>query len=74
MPRTISGKRVVGILCRKFDFYFVSQRGSHVKIEKRIPGGKITTVVPLHRELSPGTLKGILELARIDEPRFWKQV
>lgn len=72
MAKTYSGKNVVKILSRKFGFYFVSQKGSHVKLRKEFRGRVVTTVVPLHRELSPGTLKGILELAEIDEKEFRK--
>lgn len=65
MAKTYSGKQVIKILCRKFGFSFVSQKGSHVKLRK-ISGGKtITTIVPLHKELATGTLKGVLDLARI---------
>lgn len=32
--------------------------------------GKIGTVVPMHKELKTGTLKSILELAKIDEEDF----
>jgi len=34
--------------------------------------GKIGTVVPVHSELKLGTLKSILELAKIDEDEFVK--
>lgn len=70
MPKILSGKQVVKILCRKFGFYFVSQKGSHVKLRKRISGQEITTIVPLHKELAIGTLKGVLDLAQVDEEDF----
>ena len=35
-------------------------------------GKKIVTVVPLHPELKPGTLLGVLELARISREDFIK--
>jgi len=73
MPKTLSGKKVIKILCREFGFYFVSQKGSHVKLRKRIKGQEITTVVPLHRELAPGTLKGVLDLAQVNEKDFWNK-
>lgn len=63
MSKPLSGKQTIKILCREFGFYFVSQKGSHVKLQKRIGSQKITTIVPLHKELAPGTLKGVLELA-----------
>ena len=74
MPKTLSGRKVIKILCREFGFYFVSQKGSHVKLSKRIGGQEIITVIPIHKELAPGTLRGVLELAKIDEKEFWKKV
>jgi len=74
MPKILSGKEVVKILCRDFGFYFVSQKGSHAKLRKRMNNQRITTIVPLHKELAPGTLKGVLELAKIDEEDFWQKV
>lgn len=70
MPKFFSGKKVIKILCRDFGFYFVSQRGSHVKLEKRAGNKTIITVIPTHKELAPGTLKGVLRLARVDEKEF----
>ena len=34
---------------------------------------RITTIGPLHKELALGTLKGILELAKVDEKEFLKK-
>jgi len=74
MPKTLSGKEVIKILCREFGFYFISQKGSHVKLRKRIGGQEIVTIVPLHKELAPGTLKGVLDLAKVNEKDFWGKV
>ena len=73
MPKIFSGKEVIKILCREFGFYFISQKGSHVKLRKRIREQEMTTVVPLHRELAPGTLKGVLDLAQVNEKDFWNK-
>ena len=70
MSKIVSGKRVIKILCREFGFYFVSQKGSHVKLSKKVDNNKIVTIIPLHKELSPGTLKGVLGLAKINEKEF----
>jgi len=35
-----------------------------------ISGREVVTIVPLHRELSRGTLSGALELAQVDEQKF----
>jgi len=72
--RILSGKKVIKILCREFGFYFVSQKGSHVKLRKKVKDRDIITVIPLHRELAPGTLKGVLELAEINEEEFLKRI
>jgi predicted RNA binding protein YcfA (HicA-like mRNA interferase family) len=74
MYKPISGRKVIKILCRDFGFYFVSQKGSHIKLRKRINYKEITTIVPLHKELAPGTLKGVLKLAQIEEKDFWSRV
>ncbi|MBI4132486.1 MAG: type II toxin-antitoxin system HicA family toxin [Candidatus Sungbacteria bacterium] len=71
MRKSVSGKHVIRALCRSFGFFVVSQRGSHVKLRKRTGGRVITTIVPTHTTLALGTLRGILELAEIDEENFW---
>jgi hypothetical protein len=48
--------------------------GSHVRLSKVTPDGKVGTVVPMHKELKIGTLKGILKLAKIDEDEFSKNI
>ncbi len=71
MPlKKISGKECVKILCNKFGFKVKRQRGSHIILSKETPEGKIGTVVPNHSELKIGTLKGVLELAKISEEDF----
>ena len=73
MAKTFSGKQVIKILCREFGFYFVSQKGSHVKLAKQVDTEEVVTIVPLHRELAVGTLRGVLELAQIDSKEFRKK-
>ena len=36
------------------------------------PEGKVGTVVPEHDELKPGTLKGVLKLAKVDVDEFYQ--
>lgn len=74
MSKILSGKQVTKILCREFGFYFISQKGSHVKLAKRKNGREVTTIIPMHKELSPGTLKGVLELAEVVDDEFWRKV
>ena len=68
--KKISGKECVKILCNKFGFLVVRQKGSHIILRKETSVGPIGTVVPNHPELKVGTLKGILELAQISEEEF----
>lgn len=74
MYKSISGKRIIKILCQKFNFSFISQKGSHVKLQKKDNNKKITTIIPVHKELAIGTLKGILDLAEINEKEFWQKI
>ncbi len=72
--RKVSGEEVVKILCNKFGFHISGRKGSHVRLSKITPNGKIGTVVPMHKEIKIGTLKGILKLARIDMEEFSKHL
>lgn len=74
LPRSLSGKEVVKILCNKFGFKVSRQKGSHIVLVKFEEGKKIITVVPLHDELAVGTLKGVLELAKVDLEEFLRFV
>jgi predicted RNA binding protein YcfA (HicA-like mRNA interferase family) len=57
----VSGTDVVKAL-RKAGFDEVSQRGSHMKL--RDEHGR-TVILPLHRELAPGTLRSVLRQASL---------
>lgn len=72
MPRLkkLSGHELIKILCNKFGFCVKRQRGSHVILIKEDAHSKVGCVVPLHKELKTGTLKGILEQAKISEEEF----
>lgn len=65
-----SGHEIVAILQKHFGFFFVSQRGSHIKLKKFTDGKIITAIVPAHAELAPGTLHNILRQARVDVNDF----
>ncbi len=63
MPKlpVISGERLVAAL-KRAGFAVVRQRGSHVSLSRTTDTGEtFRTVVPLHRELAPGTLMDILQ-------------
>lgn len=73
MAKTFSGRRVADILVRDFDFQIVSQKGSHMKLKRRVSRGEVITIVPLHRELAIGTLRGVLKLAEVDYKEFLRK-
>ena len=63
-PRRVSGQEAIRALERP-GFVQVRQKGSHVVLKRQTPEGAIGCVVPLHRELAIGTLRGILKQARV---------
>jgi predicted RNA binding protein YcfA (HicA-like mRNA interferase family) len=65
----ISGQEVVSIL-ERHGFVQIRQRGSHVILKKQTPAGELGRVVPLHRELAIGTLRGILKQAQLTVDEF----
>jgi len=72
--RKVSGEKVIRILCNKMGFEISGRTGSPVRLSKVTPDGKVGTVVPMHKELKIGTLKGILKLAKVDEDKFSKNI
>lgn len=70
----LSGKEIVNILIREFDFEATRQTGSHIILHKFVDEKKIVTVVPLHKEVKIGTLFGILALAKIEKEEFLKRL
>jgi predicted RNA binding protein YcfA (HicA-like mRNA interferase family) len=67
MPKLpdVSGKEARCAL-ERLGFVFKRQRGSHVVLRR----GNRGCVVPMHREISRGTLRGILEQAGIGLEEF----
>ena len=61
----VSGAAVV-VALTKMGYEQVSQRASHVKLRR---DGR-TVIVPLHRELAPGTLRSILRQASLTPAEF----
>ncbi len=75
MPRLkrVSGKAAIRAL-EQLGFVQVRQRGSHVVMKKVTSEGSVGCVVPLHRELAIGTLRGILRQAQVSPEEFMEQV
>ncbi len=65
----LSGKQTIKVLETQ-GFVVSRQRGSHVVLTKESPNGKRVTVVPQHKELKRGTLRGIAKQANLDKKLF----
>ena len=59
LPRDLSGKELVTLLCREFGYRLVHQVGSHVILETEEPSHH-RLAVPDHTVLRIGTLNAIV--------------
>jgi len=71
MPKlpVLSGREVIKILS-KIGFAEKRQKGSHVILVKETEGSKKALVVPLHKEIDPGTLLEIIRQAGLKREEF----
>lgn len=67
--KVLSGKEICGIL-ENHGFIKVRQRGSHVVMQKQIPGNTITVPVPDHKEIRTGTLLSIIRQSGLSRSEF----
>ena len=65
----MSGRELIKWL-ELFGFIQSRQKGSHIVMKKKISDGEIGTVVPNHKELAEGTVRGILKQAQITIDEF----
>lgn len=65
----ISGKKAVKAL-ERLGFVLVRQKGSHAILRR----GDRGCVIPMHREVNPWTLQGVLKQAGIDTEEFLKAI
>ena len=61
----VSGEEACRAL-QRLGFVLLRQRGSHAILRH----GDRGCVVPMHREISPGTLRGVLKQAGVTEEEF----
>jgi len=75
MPKLIrvSGEQAIRAL-EKLGYTRVRQRGSHVILKRETPEGVTGCVIPLHKELAIGTLRGILRQAQVTPDEFMEQL
>ena len=60
--KDLSARDVLRAL-KSFGFAVVSIRGSHAKLRRESASGRQTLLVPLHKQLAPGTLRAIFRQA-----------
>ena len=65
LPRDVNGKEAARAL-QRLGFVVQRQTGSHLILRS----GQRTVVVPQHKPLKPGTLKGILEQSHVSLKDF----
>ena len=51
---------------QRLGFVFLRQRGSHAILRR----GERGCVIPMHREIDPGTLRGVLKQADVSPEEF----
>lgn len=75
MPRLSRVSATVAIRAlERLGFRRTRTRGSHVVLRKETPEGPVGCVVPLHKSLAVGTLRGILKQAKVTAEEFQKSL
>ena len=66
---SISYTQIVRAL-QRLGFIVVRQKGSHIRLQKRIEQTMLKITVPAHKPVNPNTLHQILKQAEIDLEKF----
>ena len=71
MPKLplVSGAKTVKAL-QRLGFFVDRQRGSHVVMKKVTAEGERGCVIPMHKEVAPGTLRSALKMAGVSPEEF----
>ena len=64
-----SGSEVCNIL-RAHGFTQIRRKGSHILMQREIPGSTLTVPVPDHKEIKTGTLLSIIRQSGIPRSEF----
>lgn len=59
LPRDLDGKKLASLL-RPYGYQTTRQTGSHLRLTSVLKGREHHVTIPAHKELSVGTLHGIL--------------
>lgn len=65
----VSGRQLLRALQRA-GFIVLRQKGSHVSMERKTADGYWRTIVPMHREIRPGTLSDILNQSSLTKDQL----
>ena len=65
----VSGAKTVKAL-QRLGFFVDRQRGSHVVMKKVTAEGERGCVIPMHKEVAPGTLRSVLKMAGVSPEEF----
>ncbi len=68
---SLSYKKIIAAL-RKDGWIIVRQRGSHIRLEKKLSDETLKITVPAHKPVKRSTLAKILKQAKIDVDAFLK--
>ena len=66
---SLSYQKIIAALERD-GWIVVRRRGSHIRLEKKLPDETLKITVPAHRPVKRSTLAKILKQAKIDLDRF----
>jgi predicted RNA binding protein YcfA (HicA-like mRNA interferase family) len=71
MPKLplVSGAKAVKAF-QRLGFFVDRQRGSHVVMKKITTEGERGCVIPMHKEIAPGTLRSALKMAGVSPEEF----
>jgi predicted RNA binding protein YcfA (HicA-like mRNA interferase family) len=68
---SLSYQKIIAALERD-GWIVVRQRGSHIRLEKKLPNETLKITVPAHKPVKRSTLAKILKQAKIDLDSFLK--
>jgi predicted RNA binding protein YcfA (HicA-like mRNA interferase family) len=66
---SLSYKQIISTL-QRLGFIVIRQKGSHIRLQKRILDKVVKITVPAHRPVNPNTLRHILKQADIEIETF----
>jgi len=66
---SLSYQQVIKAL-RRDGWIVIRQKGSHIRLQKRLPNETLKIIVPAHRPIKRSTLSHILKQARLSVSEF----